>query len=42
MSAISQASTIKQLVSDITKVVIILFDDLPIGREFWKSNRYSK
>lgn len=42
MSAISQASTIKQLVSDITKVVIILLDDLPIGREFWKSNRYSK
>ena len=42
MSAISQASTIKQLVSDITKVVIILLDDLPIGREFWKGNRYSK
>lgn len=41
MSAISQASTIKQLVSDITKVVIILLDKLPLGREFWKSNRYS-
>ena len=41
MSAISQASTIKQLVSDITKVVIILLDKLTLGREFWKSNRYS-